>query len=88
MAHLAFATEPVLLDALVAVGALFPDRVLHLSLAARCVRSLAGESHAAAPLPDADHPLLEAVPDVSGKHGVLGEALGVDPRAVKLSGNA
>ena len=88
MAHLAFPTEPVLLDALVAVGALFPDRVLHLSLAARCVRSLAGESHAAAPLPDADHPLLEAVPDVSGKHGVLGEALGVDPRAVKLSGNA
>ena len=31
-------------------------------------------------------PFLEAVPDVSWKHGVLGEAPSIDPRGVKLNG--
>ena len=48
------------------------------------IRSLAGEGHAAAALPNPEDPVLVTVPDVSGKHRVLGEALGVDPRRVKL----
>ena len=48
------------------------------------IGSLAGKGQATPALPDPEDSVLEAVPDVSGKHRVLGEALGVDPRRVKL----